>query len=72
MAHPAVDPKFEHACSRLTGVAPEDTLSAVSNINQVIVDHLVREHPDAQKGGLTDFDLLRRLWKQHERIDPVD
>lgn len=67
-----IDPKFEHACTRLAGVRPEETLGAVSNINQVIVDHLVREHPDARRGEIVDFDLLRRLWKQHERLDPVD
>jgi hypothetical protein len=67
-----LDPKFEHACTRLAGVAPLETLSAVSNINQVIVDHLVREHPDARSGNGFDYDLLRRLWKQHERLDPVD
>lgn len=72
MGRLTVDPKFEHACTRLAGVGPEETLSAVSNINQVIVDHLVREHPDAQQGELFDYDLLRRLWKQHERLDPVD
>lgn len=72
MGHSMVDPKFEHACTRLHGIAPEETLSAVSNINQVIVDHLIRENPGASTGDAPDFDLLRRLWKQHERLDPVD
>ncbi len=72
MGRPAIDAKFEHACQRLTDVAPEDTLQAVSNINQLIVDHLVREHPQAAHGDQIDFDLLRTLWKHHERLDPVD
>ena len=66
------DAKFEEACLRLSSVAPEETLAAVSNINGLIVDHLVREHPAAHARGGLDYDLLRRLWKQHERTDPID
>jgi hypothetical protein len=66
------DAKFDHACARLAGAAPEETLAAVSNINQLIVDHLVREHPQAMRGGTIDFDFLRALWKKHERLGPVD
>ncbi|MBW3583679.1 MAG: hypothetical protein KY455_11325 [Euryarchaeota archaeon] len=66
------DVKFEHACSRLTGQSPLDTLSAVANLNQLIVDHLVRENPHVTDGETLDYDLLRTLWRRHERIDPVD
>lgn len=72
MSVPAFDAKFEHACQRLTSVAPQDTLQAVANINQLIVDHLAREHPRVASGDAMDYDLLRTLWKQHERLDPID
>ncbi len=72
MGRPETDSKFVHACERLTQVAPEDTVQAVSNINQLIVDHLVREHPQASHGDRVDFDILRTLWKHHERLDPID
>lgn len=72
MAVPGFDDKFENACARLSSVTPLDTLAAVANINQVIVDHLVREHPRVHAGTEMDYDLLRTLWKQHERLDPVD
>jgi len=72
MAPLYADAKLEHACTRLQGASPEATLQAVTDINGIIVDHLVREHPDARRGADLDFDLLRRLWKQHERIDPID
>jgi hypothetical protein len=67
-----MDPKFEHACQRLVGVGPEETLQAVSNINQLIVDHLMREHPETARGDQIDYDILRTIWKHHERLDPVD
>lgn len=72
MGRPETDDKFQHACQRLSQVPPEQTLLAVSNINQLIVDHLVRENPKAAQGERIDFDLLRTLWKHHERLDPVD
>lgn len=69
---PVADTKFDIACTRLSDTDPAATLQAVADLNQVVVDGILHDHPEARTEDGVDHDMVRDLWQAHEAgLGPV-